>query len=718
MKRSLSVFSAVAIGATLIASAIALGGRPAEPLDAQATTAAVTRLTTQILEGSQFAHHQLDDELAGRFLDNYLDALDGSHMVFLQSDVDEFARFRPALAQSMRRDGDTSPARVIFERYLQRLDERAAYVPQLLKKERFDFSADERYQYDREHAARPADLAAAQQLWRQQLRFEYLQEKLADKPEAEIVTTLNRRSARLAQTMRKLTPNAVLELYLNALAGVYDPHSDYMGREQLQSFNIGMNLSLVGIGAALQTDDGYCVVRELVAGGPAARGGQLKAGDRIVGVAQGAGSGSTGFVDLVDLPLSQAVDLIRGPKGTTVRLSVIPAAAAASSRRTITIVRDEIKLEDQQAKANIVELPLSVGSTRRLGVIDLPGFYAGARTSATADVARLLSKLKAEKITGVILDLRRNGGGSLEEAINLTGLFIASGPVVQTRDLEGRVDIGADRDGSVLYDGPLVVLTSRMSASASEIVAGALQDYGRAIIVGDTSTFGKGTVQTMVPLAEVMQRQGVVPNEDPGALKVTISKFYRPSGASTQLKGVASDIILPSLTDVLDISEASLNNPLPWDTIAAARFTGSGRAQAALPTLRARSAARIASDPGFATVQQDRERLRKAREEKSVSLNEGQRRREKSEVEARLAARNKDARARPATWELTLKNVDAPGPGERVKPLAILKDAAGKEAEKEQDSGEVIRADELILAEAEHILSDAIEVLARDSAAR
>ena len=558
MKSSLA---AVSISTGLVAAAAAFGFRDPDPLDAKATDAAVTMLTSKILENSQFAHQQLDDKLAGKFLDRYLDTLDSSRMIFLKTDLDEFARYRRSLAETTRFQGDSSPAHFIFKRYLQRLDERVAHIAHLLETEKFDFTTDEKFSYDRKNAPHPADLTAAKALWRQQLRYEYLQEKLAGKNEAEIVKILSRRPVRTVETMRKLGDKGVLEIYLEALAQVYDPHSDYMGPEQLKSFEIGMNLSLVGIGATLQSTDGYCKIMELVPGGPAARSGLIKNGDRIVGVAQKQGAE---FTDLVDMPLSQSVELIRGKKGTPVYLNIIPADAADDSvRKTITIVREEIKLEDQQAKAQIIDLPVG-DKTQRIGVIDLPGFYAGdgngkgAPTSATADVDRLISKLKQENVTGIILDLRRNGGGSLQEAIDLTGLFISSGPVVQTRNFEGRLEIGKDKNDKIAYDGPLVVLTSRFSASASEIVAGALQDYGRAVIVGDTSTFGKGTVQTIIPLDRIMQGEGLTPGSDPGALKVTISKFYRPSGKSTQLEGVKADIVIPSLTDLPEIGESDL----------------------------------------------------------------------------------------------------------------------------------------------------------------
>ncbi len=713
---SKSFRSALALSGALIISVSTFALQPGPVLDQAATTAEITRLTSKILERSQFAHHPLDNELAGKFLDRYLDTLDGQHMVFLQSDIDEFSRFRSTLAQATRRDGDVSPARVIFARYLERLDQRAAYVAELLRTEHFDFGADERYTYDRKDAPRPADLAAAKQLWRQHLRFEYLQEKLAAKKEEEIVTTLTRRSARLAQTMRKLDEQAVLQIYLNALAHVYDPHSDYMGHEEMQSFGSLMNLSLVGIGASLQSDDGYCKVREIVPGGPAARSGELKVGDRIVGVAQENGE----FTDLVDMPLPQAVEMIRGKKGTTVRLTVIPAAAANdATRKTVSLVRDEIKLEDQQAKARIVDLPGEKGGTQRIGVVDLPGFYggeSGSEPSATKDVARLLKKLKQEHVTGIVLDIRRNGGGSLDEAINLTGLFIPAGPIVQVCGPNGHIEVGSDDDGATLYDGPLVVLTSRFSASASEILAGALQDYGRAVIVGDPSTFGKGTVQTIMPLDRIMQHEGLMPAEGPGALKTTISKFYRPSGKSTQIEGVKSDIVVPSLTDLPEISENEMQNPLPWDTVPPAIFASDDRVSPYLTTLRARSAERIAKDPDFIQLQKDCEEFRKKREAKSISLNETERRREKAELDAPIAARKKERAARvtaqPPTYEITLKNVDRPGLGDALKDPKPLAKAAFESPSigGDQNNNNPTVADDIILREAQNILADYINL--------
>ena len=715
MKHQLKFFLPVfSISASLLTGAAgALDHSSSEPLSAKATDAAVTMLTSKILESSQFAHQQLNAKLADKFLDRYLDTLDGAHLLFVQEDLDAFARQRPTLADATRSHGDSSLAHIIFKRFLERLDQRVAFVTGLLGEGPLDFTGDETFRFDRKTAARPADLAAAQSLWRQQLRYDYLQEKLAGKKPQDIVKTLSHRAARSVDTMRKFDDKAVLELYLEALAQVYDPHSDYMGPEQLKSFEIAMKLSLVGIGATLRSLDGYCKIMELVPGGPAARSGLVKVGDRIVGVAQKEGDE---FTDLVDLPLPQAVELIRGKKSTPVVLNLIPANASDDSlRKTITLVREEIKLEDQQAKAQIIDLPVG-DKTQRIGVIDLPGFYAGEATgkapptSASADVVRLLAKLREQNVAGIILDLRRNGGGSLKEAIDLTGLFISSGPVVQTRNLEGRVEVGSDLDGKVAYDGPLLVLTSRLSASASEILAGALQDYGRAVIVGDTSTFGKGTVQTIVPLARVMQGEGLLPDSDPGALKVTISKFYRPSGKSTQLEGVKADIVIPSLTDVPEIGESDLANPLPWDTLPAAAYKESNRVQASLEALRSHSEQRVAKDPDFADLKNDIERFRKLRADKAVSLNEAKRQQEKTDLKKRQAAIKKDRLARavspPAAYQVTLKDIDRPGPGEPVKPKA-----AAIDPDTDAD-GEVVPdpvaapAEDIVLHEAEHILLD------------
>ena len=722
--RVLAVLASLALAS--LVTAATLGNRPvARGVEAtDSTDANITRVTAGLLEHSQFSHHRLDAELAGKFLDRYLEALDPGRLQFLQSDVQEFDAFRARLPEMTRRAGDVRPARLIFQRYLQRLEQRVTYATNLLQTGKFDFTGTDTYSLDRENAAPPADLQAARALWRQSVRAEYLQEKLAGKKPADIVATLTRRYTRQLHTMEKLTADNILEVYLNALAHVYDPHSDYLGREQMDDFSIAMNLSLFGVGATLRPEDGYCKIYELVPGGPAARSGLLKPGDRIVAVAQG----DQPPVDIVDMPLPEAVKLIRGPKGTRVRLTIIPAGTADESiRKTITIVRDEVKLEDQQAKARIVDLPQTNGVALRMGVIDLPAFYGGyddrpgaTPSSATADVARLIRKLQAERIQGLILDLRRNGGGSLEEAISLTGLFIREGPVVQTREPDGRVDVGVDTDATELYDGPLIVLTSRFSASASEILAGALQDYGRAIIVGDESTFGKGTVQTVVPLDRVMAQYGIPHATDPGALKVTIRKFYRPSGASTQLKGVAADIALPSLSGAAKVSESELKDPLPWDQVPTSDFAREDHVGRFVNPLRARSLARVAGDQEFAYVREDIAQLKKSLAAKTLSLNEADRRRENEAVKTREADRKQERAARqeslPTTYEITLKNAGLPGlPAPETAASAPVAKAATAPADEADDAGDNIPRSDPVLRESMHIMVDYLGLLNRSA---
>ena len=692
-------------------------GKPTVASGKPTTEANITWVTTNILERSQFAHHPLDTELAGKMLDSYLDALDVSHSLFLEADLRDFSGFRAKLAQTTRASGDTSAARAIFARYLERLEQQAAFATTLLQKERFDFSGQDSYSFDREHAPRPLDLAAAQALWRQQLRAEYLQQKLSDTPLEKIADTLTRRYAEELSTMKALNNEEVLDIYLNALAHVYDPHSDYLGHEQQESLSIAMNLALFGIGAALESNDGYCEIRELVPGGPAARSGALKPGDRIVAVAQ-AGKPA---VEIRSMPLSRTVELIRGPKGTGVTLTILPEGAPDGSvPKLVPLLRDEIKLADAEATARILDVANGKGGTLRLGVLELPSFYAdmggsggSEHRSVTADVARLLTKLKAEKVQGLLVDLRRNGGGSLNESISLTGLFIRRGPVVQTRDPNGAVQVSADEDPAQLFDGPLVVLSSRFSASASEIFAGALQDYGRAIMVGDSSTFGKGTVQSVLPLARVMDEAGLAHSYDPGALKVTIQKFYRPSGASTQLRGVASDIVLPSTSDFSDVSESALKNPLPWDTIAPAPHEQLNWVAPYLASLREASKQRVATEKGFSYLAQDIAQLRKNLAAKSVSLNEVSRRDEMTQLKAQLAERVQESDAlranAPTAYDITLQNAQLPGlpPATKLTDRAPdTKSAAHAGRPLDSHKSDASALDDTILNETVHILAD------------
>lgn len=715
------------LGTVVLATLLLIGGatcvtaRPAA--SAQSTEANITRLTATILGSSQFSHHPLDRELAAKFVDRYLDALDGTRSLFLESDVKELVSGDGTLVRATLEKGDTHLAHVIWKRYLDRMDQRVAFVNGLLDAGGFTFTGDESYQLDRADAPRPKDMEAARALWKKRLRAEYLDEKLSGVAQDEIADKLRRRYALQVKNMRTLRSDEVTTIYLNALASVYDPHSEYLGREQMESLEMSMSLKLFGIGATLESVDGYCTVRDVLPGGPASRS-TLQGGDRIVSV----GQGDKPPVEITNLPLSRSVQLIRGPKGSRVTLMVLPAGAGdAAPPRKLVLVRDEVQLEDQQAKASVVDLPVKDGEKLRLGVIDLPSFYAGmdnkkggAQRSVTADVSRLLQKLKAERVRGVLLDLRQNGGGSLDEAIRLTGLFIPKGAVVQTRGPDGDIEIENDPDPSEVYKGPLIVLISRMSASASEILAGALQDYGRAVVVGDTSTFGKGTVQSIMSLAPIMREEGLAYTFDPGALKVTIRKFYRPSGASTQLRGVASDIVIPSMTDVSQISEAAQKNPLPWDVIPPARFKPNDHVHAHLKTLRERSGQRVASEPGFEYLRENLSKVRDKLKDKTVSLNEEQRRKELARDEARQKAFGqqwaKRLKQEPKQHEITLKNVGASGlPA--ASPFVSLEKLKQRHSgiPDSEDRYDAALADaaagDIVLREALRILADYVQLL-------
>jgi carboxyl-terminal processing protease len=587
----------------------------------------IAKLLARVLEQAQFSHQPFNDEMAARFLDRYLDTLDNQHLIFLQSDIEEFQAFSNTLDE-LTKAGNTGPAHTMYNRFLHRVEQRVQYVTDLLKSERFTFADQERYVLDRKKEPFPRDLNQAQQLWRQRVRFEYLQELLNNKKPDQIVSSLTKRYRSLLRTAQEMRGDDVAEAYLTALASAYDPHSVYLGHEQFENLNISMKLSLVGIGVELVVEDGYPLVNRVMPG-PAARSKQIKTGDRLVAISQDGRSS----VDVQDMPLNKVVELIRGPKGSSLQLTLIPADSQDPSiRKKVSLVREEIKLEDQEAKAKIVEVTGDDGKTRRLGIIDLPSFYEdmegrkwlSSHKSTTEDVSKLLKKLNEEKISGLILDLRQNGGGSLQEAISFTSLFIKKGPVVQVKDSKGKVSVYVDKRHSAGYDGPMVVLTSRGSASASEIVAGALQDYGRALIVGDPSTYGKGTVQSVLQLEPLMKQFRYSSSYDPGGLVVTIEKFYRPGGSSTQLKGVEADIVIPSMASQAETGEAALPNPLSWDSIRPAEFEKLNRTQPYVQELKQRSARRIEQKPEFARLRAEIARYQDFVAKNTVSLNEEQ----------------------------------------------------------------------------------------------
>ena len=653
------------------------GGKGAD-LASPEDNAKIARVVGILLGESQYSHTKMNPELSARFFGLYLDALDPQHLYFTQQDIAEWAAWRTDAGPLVAEKGDMAPAQVIFDRLRERNGQQVAYASELLKAGNWTFSTAETLSTDRKKAPRPLDLDEAKTLWKQRLRYEYLSEKLNKQKPDEIVKTLTRRYSRIARSLKEEDGDDIFELYVDTLARSYDPHSDYFGKSTTESFSIQMQLSLFGIGATLQAEDGYVKITDLTEGGPAAKSKQLKAGDRIVAVTQGKTGGEP--VDVIDMKLNKVVDMIRGPKDSFVRLTVLPAGASdAATRRNVVIKRDKVQLEAQAAKAQIIDAPAENGRPAlRLGVVVLPSFYQGENDerSATADVRKLLLKLKAEKVAGIIFDLRNNGGGSLQEAIGITGLFIKQGPVVQVRNGQNRIQVDTDDDPEVAYDGPLVVLTNRFSASASEIVAGALQDYGRSVTVGDKATFGKGTVQAVVELSRMLEQAGMQTDSNPGTLHLTIQKFYRPGGATTQLKGVVSDIALPSLSEVLGTGEKNLEYPLPFDTIPPAKFSRSARMSTFLPQLKLRSAGRLAASPDWKYLTARLADVKRKADAKIVSLNENLRVKERDEDAARAKARQKVLASRAAVKEkvyaISLAQAAKAGLPAPLKPGQIL----------------------------------------------
>src|SRR5947208_10299758 len=510
----------------------------------------------RLLEEGHYTHRQLNDEMSRRILRTYLEILDFSHLFFTQEDVDAiYEKYGISLDDDILL-GNLKPAYEIYDIYQKRVDDRVAKIKELLKQPA-DFKTDGTIDLSRQKASWPKNEADADDLWRGRITSELLQEHLSEHPIEPGPQLVSRRYDRLARNVHEEDRDEQAKYFLDAVAQSYDPHSEYLSKADLKNFSINMGLSLVGIGAMLRTEDGYAKIESLVPGGPAQVDGRLKVGDRITAV----GQGSADFVDVREMRLDKVVEMIRGKKGTRVRLLVVPSDATDPSRRkNVELVRDEIKLKDQEARADIIIRKDENGDPIKLGWLTLPSFYADMdkhQKSTTRDVLALLKRLKKENIAGLVIDLRRNGGGSLEEALSLTGLFLKSGPIVQTKDYNGSIRVSANPDPGIAYSGPMVVLTSRQSASASEIFAAALQDYGRALIVGDKNTFGKGTVQTILPIGRFASLLGSHSDED-GALKLTIQKFYRVAGGSTQLHGVASDIILPSLSDLPAFGEGAL----------------------------------------------------------------------------------------------------------------------------------------------------------------
>lgn len=636
-----------------------------------------------MLDAMHYEHRTLDANLSSLVFDRYFKDLDGQRAYFLASDIQGFEASRKTFGNDLKK-GNMRAAFQIYNRYQQRATERFTFVIAEIGKgiDKLDFSKDEIIEVDREKSPWLTTRAELDDLWRKRLKAAALSLKLAGKSNEDIQKTLSKRYKSQLNNIYRTRGDDPFQVFMNSFTETYDPHTEYFSPRTEENFNINMSLSLEGIGAVLQNSDDYTKVVRLVPAGPADKAGQLKTGDRIVAVAQA----QQDFVDVIGWRIDEVVDLIRGPKGTTVRLQVIPAASVDETQtRVISIVRNTVKLEDQAAQKKVLNIKRGEENLR-IGVIKLPAFYADFQgmqagdpnyRSTTRDVKKLINELKTEKISGLVLDLRNNGGGSLSEANALVGLFIGTGPTVQVKNANGKVEVLGDPDPSVIYAGPLVVMVNRLSASAAEIVAGAIQDYGRGIVVGST-TFGKGTVQSLRDL-------------EYGQLKLTEAKFYRISGASTQHRGVSADILFPNIFDESEIGESALPNAMPWDTIPSARYFPYQDFSKRLPELRKSSDVRQASDPDFRYMNETIALARELKQQKTISLNEEKRRLEKKGLdERRLAMEN---RRRAAKGETPLKNWTEA----EEKAEAEAEEAPDPNKEKPEDSAFAMEAARILV---------------------
>jgi carboxyl-terminal processing protease len=687
----------------------------------ETTRARATEVSTMVdlLEHFNFNHEAVDrqqkPELGHDLIHDFMANLDPQRLFYLATDQEVFTeRYAPGLYYNLRTLGKLDAPFDIYVMFEKRVDQRVTWIFDELKKD-FDFTAHESYPYDRSKGVWPATKAEADDLWRRRLKFELLQEIINKKTPEEAKQTVRKHYERMLKNLADIETDDVTEMFLTCLAGLYDPHSSYLSPESFEDFGIQMRLSLVGIGALLGFEDNECVVKELIPGGPADLGKQLHPNDKIIAVAADNGEP----IDVIGMKLRKVVDLIRGHKDTKVKLTVIPAGVTDGSvRKEITIVRDVVKLNSARARAAIYQVPGGNGEAVPMGVITLPSFYglsdeeenpgSEERTSATKDVAELINRLEAAGVKALVLDLRTNGGGLLSEAIDLTGLFINKGPVVQVKSVTGEIQVDRDEDTQIRYTGPLAVLVSRFSASASEIVAGALQNYGRAIIIGDQSTHGKGSVQTIVEMKNISRLLAHLPDKT-GAARLTIQKFYLPNGASTQTKGVIPDIVLPSIDEYMQVGESNLPHALIWDEIPSTTFNGHPLEQKILAPLRAASQSRLEKLEEFAYLKKNIDWFKEKQERKDISLNLEERLRQKGiddafkkamEAEKGTLAKNDF----PCT-EITI----VPPPPKPVKAEKKADDAGAEEDDllsTDEDPG-VVKMD-IPLRESLRVLSDTL----------
>ncbi|MDR2092618.1 MAG: carboxy terminal-processing peptidase [Azoarcus sp.] len=671
---------------------------PAEPLRPSLSHAEAAITSAHLLSRYHYRAPHLDDALSAQIFDRYLKALDPARLFFLQSDVDGFAHVRNRLDDAIL-EGKLDVPFAMFARYAERVKKQRGVIQELLA-DSFDFTGNESYAPDRTDAPWAVSEAALRDIWRKRIKNDWLRLRLAGKNDAAIRQTLAKRYEHALERSAKLNSDDVFQLFMNAWAGALEPHTNYLGPRAAEDFAISMKLSLVGIGAVLQERDDYVTVRELLPGGPALRSGKVNIGDRIVGVAQGE---KAPMVDVVGWRVDEVVPLIRGKHNTTVVINILPAEGTGdSAHRRVTLVRDTIRLENQAASGSIREVR-NGGGTMKIGVIKLPGFYQdtearrntpGQFRSATRDVAKIIDDFKRDGIDALLVDLRNNAGGALDEAVSLTGLFIDTGPVVIQHNARGQTRIERDLVPGMAWSGPLAVLINRASASASEIFAAAIQDYGRGIVIGEDS-FGKGTVQTLIDLDELEHNT----QRRYGELKMTIAQFFRVSGSTTQLRGVNPDITLPSLLDARHFGESAYDNALPWTRIGPTEYRGVGNIVPLLPTLALRHEQRVVHDKGFRQFQEEVSDLKTLRERKTVSLNERVRRAERDRLEARAKAREKNG---DPVGEL--------GEAEEVSDDGLL---ASERSLSSELAAEKVRkaARDVILDETANILGDMAELL-------
>lgn len=683
-----------------LAAAMPLARADTEPnypplLKPAAQEGKAARLAADVLSRYHYKALPLDDALSSKVFDQYLKALDPEKLYFLQSDIDSLSVDRHRLDDAILTQ-DLSTPFAIFHLYQRRAVDRLAFARSLLPKG-FDFERDETLMIDRKDQPWPASEAESLDLWRKRVKNDWLRLKLAGQGDAAIRRVLDKRYDSTAKRLGKINSADTFQAFMNAYTTAIEPHTNYLGPRAAENFDIAMRLSLVGIGAVLTDNDGHVTIRELVAGGPAMVSGRLQAGDRIVGVAQGP---SGPMEDVVGWRLDDVVALIRGTVGSTVRLDILPADGGPdASPKTIALVRDTIKMQDSAAKAKVYSVTTGEG-TRRVGVITLPSFYEDVAAlqkgdkdyrSAARDVARLLQDLKAQNIEGVLLDLRNNGGGSLREAVELTGLFLGKVPVVQTRNAKGDISVATSNDARVVWSGPLGVLINRASASASEIFAAAVQDYGRGLVIGEPS-FGKGTVQTVARLDQIARNTAPVL----GDLKLTIAQFFRVNGATTQLHGVTPDIRVPAMGDDAPFGESSFGNALPWTRIQPVDFQAVADIKPQLPRLLAWHESRVQHDRDYQDLVQDLAKAGERRKSNVISLNEAVRRKERAAQEKRVAAMLGDAAASAAAAAGSTLADD----GLQFNERQLARDLAAQKARE--------AANDAILNEAVHILSDSV----------